>query len=191
MAGNASLKLRRITWGDLFNDTLELARQIIASGYHPELLLVVARGGLVVGRILSDLLSVRDIANVSVKFYKGVGLASDKPVIAEGLNPGLVAGKAVLVVDDIVDSGSTLQAVLEHLSSNEPRGVKSAALYVKPWAKIYPDFYVRTVEEWIVFPYEIRETLESIPSGYEDALGIDPRVLEEIRDIIRKKSVDS
>ncbi len=188
MADNASLRLRRITWGELFNDTLELARQIIASRYRPELLVVIARGGLVVGRILSDLLSVRDIANVSVKFYKGVGLTSDKPVISEGLNPGLVAGKAILVVDDIVDSGSTLQAVLEHLSSTGPRIVKSAALYVKPWAKIYPDFYVRTVEEWVVFPYEIRETLESIPSGYEDALGIDPRVLEELRDMMRKKS---
>jgi len=184
MASFGTLKLRKITWSELFYDTLELAKKIAFAGFHPELLVVVARGGLVVGRLLSDFLSIRRIANVSVRLYEGIGTAAKEPILEGSINSDEIRGKPVLVVDDIVDSGTTLSFVLKYISAHNPGEVRSAALYVKPWAKTRPDFFVRVIEEWAVFPYEIRETLESIPNEYQSLLGLDSKVIEDIKNIV-------
>jgi Hypoxanthine-guanine phosphoribosyltransferase len=70
-----------------------------------------------------------------------------------------VRGKSVLVVDDTVDTGETLLLVSEHLIKNRgASSVQIASLFVKLWAKVKPNFYVKEVDYWIVFPWELRES---------------------------------
>jgi len=150
-----------LSWGQLFSDTLRLCRQIKESGYLPDVIVVIARGGWVVGRVVSDVLKVSDVASLGVKFYEDVNKKSKRPIITQPLNVD-VSEKNVLLLDEVVDTGKTLVLAHDHVKTMNPRQIKTAVLYKKPWSLVKPNYYVREVDKWIVFPYELRETLESV-----------------------------
>jgi len=150
-----------LSWNQLFSDTLRLCKQIKESGYVPDIIVVIARGGWVIGRVVSDILRVNDVASLGVKFYEDVEKTMKQPIITQPLNVD-ITGKNVLLLDEVVDTGKTLMTAYDHVKSMRPQIVKTAAVYKKPWALIEPDYYVREVDKWIVFPYELRETLESM-----------------------------
>lgn len=156
-----------LTWDDLFWDIYELAKIIRRSNYIPDLLIVIARGGWVVGRILSDLLSLRNVAGITIKSYEGINMRKT-PRIIQGIDMP-IKDKNVLLVDDIVDSGETLKIALKYLKMKKASIIKSAIPYVKPKASIRPDFYVKIIDKWVVFPYEYKETLELLNPDSEVA----------------------
>ncbi|RLE79491.1 MAG: phosphoribosyltransferase [Thermoprotei archaeon] len=156
------LKLRIISWNEYLGDVILLGEQIENSGFTPQVIVAVARGGLIPARILSDILNVDLIYTVAVKAYSGVSARSKETRILQGLEKHYVAGKEVLVVDDIVDTGETLTAVLNHIRQLGTKTTKTAVPYIKPWSTIMPDYYVRVVNEWIVFPYEMHETIRDL-----------------------------
>ena len=149
-----------VRWGDVFSLSLNLAKSIAESGYVPDIVVGILRGGYIVGRIISDALA-RPIAAVEVKFYKGIGSRGTKPIITQPIMADM-AGKKVLIVDDVVESGRTLEVVTELCSIRGASGVRTAALYVKPWAMMNPDYYAAKVEEWVVFPWEVGETIREL-----------------------------
>ena len=150
-----------LTWHQLNKDVLELGRNIVESGFKPDLLVAVARGGWVIGRMLSDILGVKRAVGITISSYEDVGKRRGGPVILQPLNINVEALR-VLVVDDIVDTGATLKVAVDHVRSKGAMEVKSAAPYVKPWSAFKPDYYVKVVDKWVVFPYEYFETLESL-----------------------------
>lgn len=150
-----------LSWSQLFSDTLRLCRQIKESEYLPNVIVVIARGGWVIGRVVSDVLKVSDVASLGVKFYEDVNKRSKRPIITQPLNVD-VTDKDVLLLDEVVDTGKTLSLARAHVKAMNPRQVKTATLYKKPWSLVKPDYYVREVDKWIIFPYELRETLESV-----------------------------
>ena len=173
-----------------------MCRIIIDKGYPADTIVAISRGGLVVSRIVSDIMNISDIMVVAVKAYEDIAKPRKDVVIVSGLN-GDIEGRRVLLVDDIVDTGSTLEVTLKYLKEQGPLIIKSATPYVKPWAKIKPDYYVKEVEEWIVFPYEVGETIRSLErlfskSGNIDqlltSLGLEREVIEYFRELrcIRK-----
>jgi hypoxanthine phosphoribosyltransferase len=96
-----------------------------------------------------------------VKFYKGIGSRGTKPIITQPIMADM-AGKKVLIVDDVVESGRTLEVVTELCSIRGASAVRTAALYLKPWAMMNPDYFAAKVEEWVVFPWEVGETLREL-----------------------------
>ena len=72
-----------------------------------------------------------------------------------------IADKRVLVVDDLVDGGATMESITEYLSTQSPSDMKTAVLFTKPWSTFAPDFSLRVVDNWIVFPYERGEVRRS------------------------------
>ena len=149
-----------ISWEQLYCDTLELSKKIMRSGFQPEVMIAIARGGWVVGRILSDLLEIRDVYAIAMKFYERISMPGDKPTLLQDLNVNL-RSKRVLLVDDIVDTGETLREALKHIQGKSPLELKTTTLYIKTWTPVKPDFYIREYSSWVVFPYEIRETFKN------------------------------
>ncbi|ADV64540.1 phosphoribosyltransferase [Desulfurococcus mucosus] len=149
------VRTRYVAWRVLHGLLRDLATRI-NSGYRPDIIIAVAKGGLIPARILVDLLGVEEMGLIEVKFYKGVGEAREKPYVTFTALPP-IDGKKLLVVDDIADSGRTLQVVADVLSRFKYMDLRFATLYVKPWSTIMPDYYGEIVEEWIVFPWEICE----------------------------------
>jgi hypoxanthine phosphoribosyltransferase len=149
------------TWNLVYKMLLNLAEKIRKDGFKPDVIVGVSRGGWPPARVLSDLLDNPNIANVRAEFYLGVAETKGEPVLTQPVSVD-VAGKRVLVVDEIADTGKSLKAVKEHLMASGAVDVKIATVYYKPWSIVKPDYYERETRRWVVFPWETKETVNKI-----------------------------
>jgi len=149
------------TWECVYSLLLDLARSIHISNFAPDTIVGISRGGWVPARVLSDLLSIHDIASVKAEFYLGVNETASEPVITQPVSAN-VADKSVLVVDDVADTGKSLRLVKAHLLQRGAKELKIATLYYKPWSVILPDFYEKRTRDWIIFPWERKEALKKV-----------------------------
>jgi len=145
--------VEEVSWSDIDAMVEELARRITSEGFKPDVIVGILRGGIVPARVLADRLGVDEMASMEIKLYKGVGIRGERPYLRQP--PTLpLEDRNVLIVDDISDTGLTLQFAVEVVRLYLPREVKTATLYIKPWTDFIPDFYARSTERWVVFPWE-------------------------------------
>jgi hypoxanthine phosphoribosyltransferase len=146
------------SWDRIYRLLLNLAETVRKSGFEPDVIVGVSRGGWIPARIMSDLLETPKLANVTAEFYVGVAETKREPSITQPVSVS-VKGKKVLVVDDVADTGESLKLVNVHLKNQDASEVKIAAIYYKPWSVIVPHYYEKETRNWIVFPWERKETV--------------------------------
>ncbi|QOE24937.1 phosphoribosyltransferase [Corynebacterium ulcerans] len=153
-ADSADLENKEVlTWDGFGNANRELAQQIVDDGYDPEIIVAVARGGLVPAGALSYSMGVKLSDAINVEFYTDVNETLPDPVLLEPLlDTNSIKGRRVLVVDDVADSGRTLQLVLKLLESHGAE-VRSAVIYAKSRSVVFPTYVWKHTDEWIVFPW--------------------------------------
>jgi hypothetical protein len=142
-----------LTW-DLFGSAVrELAQQVADSGFVPDIVLGIARGGLPIAGGLAYALGSKAVGTMNVEFYTGVDTTLDEPMLLPPLlDMDAVNGSSVLVVDDVADSGKTLALVLR-LVAERVAVARTAVLYDKPRSVIRPDFAWKRTDRWIEFPW--------------------------------------
>ena len=160
---------REVLTYELFGQGVrELARQVSASGFQPDILLGIARGGLLPAGALAYALDVKNLFTISVEFYTGVDSRLDVPVM---LPPFLDArdldAARVLVVDDVADTGKTLELVHQFCAGHVAEA-RTAVLYQKPQSIIKSDFTWRHTDRWINFPWSTEPPVTS-RTGVRDA----------------------
>ncbi|MEM3765479.1 MAG: phosphoribosyltransferase [Candidatus Bathyarchaeia archaeon] len=148
-------------WNQIYQMLMQMAEKIRKDNFKPDIIVGVSRGGWPPARVLSDLLENPNLANVKVEFYVGVAETKREPTLTQPVSAN-VTGKKVLVVDEVADTGRSLQLIREHLQKEGAVEVRIAAVYLKPWSIIKPDYYARETSRWIVFPWEIKETIRKI-----------------------------
>ena len=152
-----------LTWARFGEATRELAGQVAADGYRPDVVIAVARGGLTVAGALAYALGVKNCGAMNVEFYTGVDERLDVPVV---LPPTLdlvdVRGLRVLVADDVADTGHTLRLVREVLAQHVAEA-RTAVLYRKPRSVVVPDYAWHETERWIVFPWSAEPPVTAGP----------------------------
>ena len=148
--------------------------------------------GLALTRIMSDLMDIQNVMITRCEYYNDIGEKKKKPIITQKIQ-GNISGRNVLVVDDVADTGESLIVIKSYLESKRPSQVKIATVYIKPWCKVLPDYYVSKTDAWIIFPWESYEAIKSlsatnskdilakthIPSKYIDLLYRMDRSLRE------------
>ncbi|MGB9728890.1 MAG: phosphoribosyltransferase [Thermoprotei archaeon] len=159
MSNDEELKLLAPTWDELFFDTVKLSEKILMQNYQADAIVAIARGGWIVGRLLSDLLEQPNLINLRIEFYDSIGRTKSDPKIVQPIATN-IKGLRVLIVDDVVDTGITLLKAVQHVIELGASEVKTATIYYKPWARIKPDFYVKITTSWILFPHEIKESIK-------------------------------
>ena len=142
-----------VSWPDLERLVKELARQV--GGEH-DVLLAITRGGLVPAGMLAYLLGHRDILVAAVAFYDDHGQPGDQPAFFQFPADPLLRGKRVLIVDEVWDTGTTIEAVVERvrLAGGSPT---TAVLHYKPGrSKVQstPDHHVVSTDAWVVYPFK-------------------------------------
>ena len=152
-----------LTWQGFGDVSRELTQQIVDSGWVPDLIVAIARGGLIPAGAIAYALDVKAIGTMNVEFYSGIGETLSEPVLLPPLmDVSAMDGKKVLVVDDVADSGKTLKMVMdlidEHgLSLDGSSAVRvearSAVIYKKPVSIIDPDYVWAHTSSWINFPW--------------------------------------
>jgi hypoxanthine phosphoribosyltransferase len=149
------------SWDQIYELLLNLASTVRKTGFKPEIIIGVSRGGWPPARVMSDLLENPNVANVAAEFYVGVAETKGEPVITQPVSVS-VEGKRVLVVDDVADTGESLRLVRSYLEEQGATEVKTATIYYKPWSVMIPDYYEKETRSWIIFPWERKETVRKI-----------------------------
>ena len=123
-----------------------------SAAYRPDTLVAIARGGWTLGHAYASATDNRRLMSVNAVLYEG----DRKGAQLQLFNlPDLADAKKVLILDDIVDSGETMAAVLKLLRAAWPQArFKTASLYYKSTASMQPDFTLHEATEWIEFFWE-------------------------------------
>src|SRR5438128_10797958 len=127
----------------------ELARHIKISGYSPQVIVGVSRGGWPPARVMSDLLENPNLANMKVEFYKNIGVTAQRPKITQPVTSEVI-GKRVLVVDDVADSGQSLRVAYGHLRQKGSQESRVCTLYMIPISIFKPKHDANTTSKWII-----------------------------------------
>ena len=142
-----------MTWNDLGAAVEDLAMQIHTSGFSPDAVLALARGGLPVGGALAYSLGVKNMATLNVEFYTGVEERLAEPLLLPPVpDLALLRAERLLVVDDVADTGRTL-ALASRFCAEHVAEVRTAVLYEKPHSVVHCDFVWRRTDRWINFPW--------------------------------------
>ena len=142
-----------MSWEDLGAGTRALAHAIRDDGYRPDMVLAIARGGMLVASALGYALGVKNTFTMNVEFYTGVDQRLEMPMILPPV-PDLVdfAETRVLIADDVADTGATL-ALVKGFCEGKVEEVRCAVLYEKPWSSVPCEYVWRRTDRWITFPW--------------------------------------
>jgi len=172
-----------ISADSLLRDSMELARRVLQSGFRPTFLVGIWRGGAPIGIVVQEALEYHGIHtdHIAIRTSAYAQAQTEAKTVRVHALDYLVSSLSnddrLLLVDDVFDSGRSLEAVMAELQRrcrrNLPEQIRIATVYYKPSrnrSTLLPDYYVRTEEHWLVFPHEIQgltraEILEHKPVG--------------------------
>ena len=145
-----------MSWQDLGDGARELAELVHCDGYRPDIVLAIARGGLLVGGAVGYALGVKNTFTMNVEFYTGIDERLEMPMLLPPV-PDLVdfAEQKVLIADDVADTGATL-ALVKDFCEGKVGEVRCAVLYEKPRSTVACEYVWRRTDRWIVFPWSDR-----------------------------------
>jgi len=158
---NSTPALELVTFQQFAHHSFSLARLIEADhDQEPfDLLISINRGGAVLSRILSDYLEI-PVSAFGLASYTGIN--SQKELrISQELNVD-IQNKKVLLIDEICDTGKTFESAVKIAEQLKPRKLATATLYLKPQSSFHPTYHTVMSDKWVVFPYEVKETLASL-----------------------------
>ncbi len=156
---DAAGERERLSWDQFGEASRELARSILADGFEPEVVVAIARGGLLPAGAIAYALGVKNCGALNVEFYTGIGTVLDAPeVLPPALDIAYLAGRRVLLVDDVADSGRTLALAVALLRDRDAE-VRSVTVYTKPGSIATPDYSWRETALWIDFPWSWQGTV--------------------------------
>ncbi len=146
-----------MSWDDLGAGARELAEIVHADGYRPDMILAIARGGLLVAGALSYALGVKNTYTMNVEFYTGIDERLPIPMILPPV-PDLVdvSSARVLIADGVADTGATLRLVTEFCGGKVAE-VRCAVLYEKPRSEVKCEYAWRRTDRWITFPWSAHD----------------------------------
>jgi hypoxanthine phosphoribosyltransferase len=157
-----------ISADSLLRDSMELGLQVVRSGLRPTFLVGIWRGGAPIGIAVQEILEYNGIEcdHVSIRTSSYTGIDRQSRTVrvhaVDYLVSSLNAEDQLLLIDDVFDSGRSLEAVISELRRrcrrNLPEQIRVATVYYKPArnrSSLTPDFYVRATDQWLVFPHEI------------------------------------
>jgi len=174
------IPVKVVKWEEVVDWSTQLAEKIKESKYDPDIIIAIARGGLVPARIVADVLGVIDILSIKIEHW--VETASHTPE-AKVKYPFKVdlQGKKVLIIDDITDTGDSVELAKKYVKENfGPKEVRTATMQIiEASAKIKPDYYAMVIKDWYWFMY---------PWNYwEDEINLIRKILTEEND----KAIDT
>ena len=169
-----------ISANDFQQDCFQLANNIYKSTFIPNIVVGIWRGGSVPAIVIHEYLRYQGLdvlSNViTTKSYVGIGEQSEnvKIDISSEVMSNLRISNRILLVDDVVDSGKTIESIFQYFNQKQIQGeIKVASVYYKPnVSSIIPDYYIHQTDQWIVFPHEL-EGLSNNEIGNKGILGLE------------------
>jgi len=149
------MKFYKVSWEELEKDCYLLNKKL--KKYKFDRILCISRGGLVWSRMFSDLLKL-PISHLTVESYQDLKQQKETKITE---TPAKLKNESLLVIDEISDTGATYKVVMDYLRSLKITNFKTLAPIVRTYTKPLPDFYIKVIDDWIIYPYERQETYEA------------------------------
>ena len=157
-----------ITADELLSSSLKLGQMVVKDGFRPDFIVGVWRGGTPVGIAVQELLDFCHIKTdhfaIRTSSYTGIGKQEAK-VNVYGLHyliDNMNYDDSLLIVDDVFDSGRSVQAIIGeldiHMRKNMPTDIRVGTVYYKPSKNLTnrnPNYYIHKTEDWLIFPHEL------------------------------------
>ena len=148
-----------MSWEHFYRLAKEVANKIKSSGYVPDMVIGLARGGWCLARVLCDFIGVKDLVSLKVEHWGITATPDGKAKLKYPFNIDLT-GKKVLVVDDITDTGESMRISVDYVKTLNPSEVRTAALRHIEGSKFKPDYYAENITwRWVIFPWNFVEDL--------------------------------
>lgn len=157
-----------ISANELLVDSFKLGEQIYRSGFRPQFIVGVWRGGSPVGIAVQEYLEYAGVTtdHIAIRTSSYYGIDKQrKDIRVHGLDyiiKNVNADQSLLIVDDVFDSGRSIQAIIDEIKRksrrNTPETIKVACPWYKParnLTSLTPDFYLHATDRWLVFPHEL------------------------------------
>ncbi|MGB5179015.1 MAG: phosphoribosyltransferase [Gammaproteobacteria bacterium] len=171
------LRCEMISWAEVERLCQRLAELIRASGYHPDLVIAIGRGGYVPARLVCDWLHIMGLTSIKIEHYLSGANRQEKAVIRYPLKAD-ISGLRVLVVDDVNDTGDTLETATRHLQTFQPGEIRSAVMHHKTVTHFEADYSAGKIIKWrwLIYPWAVNEDVSDFlkrltpaPGSLEDA----------------------
>jgi hypothetical protein len=149
-----------LSWEDVETLVWDIFLNLNDAGYEPDVIIAVARGGLVPARILADYMQKKYICTFQMGHLAGDMTTTEKPMLIYPLPEIDLTDKKVLVVDDVSDEGMTMQAVVKYLGK-KAGDIKTSVLVSKSDCKFGADYCSKLMDDWrwVLFPWSKHEDL--------------------------------
>ncbi|AGB04067.1 putative phosphoribosyltransferase [Aciduliprofundum sp. MAR08-339] len=175
-----------VSWKDIERWSKDIVKRVLKSGYTPEIVIGLARGGLVPARLMADYLNIKELYAVKTEHWGLTATPDGKARLAQGLQIS-IEGKKVLVVDDITDTGQSLRLAVDHIATHNPEEIRSATLLHITHSKYVPDYYSEEVPEdrwtWFIFPWNVYEDMRNlIPKTLYE-----PKSVDEVKEALKEQ----
>ena len=188
-----SITKKYITADELLLDSFKLGVDIYNSGFRPNFIVGVWRGGTPVGIAIQEILAYlgNESDHIAIRTSSYIGINNQsKEVRVHGIDyliSHMNAEDSLLLVDDVFDSGRSIKAILDSLyeksRNNTPQDIRVAVPWYKPnnnKTDIKPDYFLHETDKWLVFPHELDGlTKQEI---FANKLGVE-EILAEVKDV--------
>lgn len=207
-------KVELVSWEAVYDLSRQLSGKLVEAGYVPDIVIGLARGGWVPARNLCDFMGVKDLVSLKTEHW-GITATPDGEAVLKYPFKIDLKGKKVLIVDDITDTGKSMQLSVDYIGGLEPGELKTATLHHIKGCEFNPDFSAEEIGwRWMLYPWcftedlinlaknlmeeEEKMHLEAVKKGLEDTYEIDvslgelEKILKEMerRDVIEKLEED-
>ena len=170
-----------VSWQQFYSLTRRAVYLIHDSGFRPDIIIAIGRGGYMPARVIADFLQIMNLTSFKIEHYIGAQ-KTPQAVIRYPLNKDIDC-RTVLLVDDVCDSGDTFAVARQHLMEHlYPEEIRTAVIHYKKVSTYEPDFYARKIVKWrwVIYPWAVVEDI----SGFLEQMESLPATVEEIQEII-------
>ncbi|WP_336003111.1 phosphoribosyltransferase [Halorientalis halophila] len=174
-------------WEYIYGLCRDVSDQVKAAEFEPDVVVALARGGWFAGRCLCDFLGLDDLTSLKMEHYVGAAEKTDEPQVRYPMPEGSVAGKDVLIVDDIADTGGSISRAHEYVTERDCDEVRTATLQLLGTSSFEPDFVGERLAEWtwVVYPWNFVEDMIDLVSDVMAQADGDVHTETEIRRLLR------
>ena len=154
-------------WEYIYSLCRDVSDEVRQDEFEPDVIVALARGGWFAGRCCCDFLGLDDLTSLKMEHYVGTAEKSGEPTVRYPMPEGSVAGKDVLIIDDIADTGGSIERAHRYVADRDAGEVRTATLQLLDTSEYDPDYVGERLEEWtwIVYPWNFIEDMIDLTAG--------------------------
>ncbi len=177
-------KATYVSWNDIERWSEGMLNMLISDNYKPDIVIGIARGGLIPARMMSDYLFIKDLLTVKTEHW-GLTASMDGKAVLKGKLNYDIGNKKVLIVDDITDTGESIKLAYDYIKTLNPAEVKTSSMLYVNSSSYVPDYYGEGISRekwaWFIFPWNVYEDTYNLSKKFMDK----PLKIDELKELLK------